>query len=64
MRAGPEEKRHLKVDMFLATPDTVDYDTLCRGIAAVKAAGLEYTQDTADVLRKGAGANYADDATQ
>lgn len=44
MRAAKtSEGRRPKVNVFLATPDTPDYDSLYQGIVRAEAAGLEYS---------------------
>ncbi len=41
MRVSPNGKKKVKVDVFIGTPDTVDYDALYFGIEAASKAGLE-----------------------
>lgn len=41
MRISPSGKKKVKVDVFIGTPDTPDYDVLYFGIAAASKTGLE-----------------------
>ncbi len=41
MRVSPIGKKKVKVDVFIGTPDTPDYDVLYFGITAASKAGLE-----------------------
>ena len=51
MRLGLGERRHPKVNIFLATPDTPDYEALYRGIERAKAAESIHERRAANTIQ-------------